>query len=604
MMANNDQLASTNRDREACRIQAAALVAEHAALMEWETRLRQRQSGLEKREAEIAGRLDEKYQHVQGLHHQLGQGREQVRQERDEMAAQRQKLEQERHEVQVEREKLGRDYVRLKRTWKKRVRALRKKFHERQQEQERLQAELDSRAQKLDKQERQSRNAVEHERARLRLSREQFLEEHTQNHKERKQAEQARQEREAVLQQQLQNLLEEQRHWQSERHELEQKCSELRAEAQGLENRIVNARRLLPGVEPAQNLALPLDEPAPSHLRLHQAPPADDATEIAWHDHAHTLADYRMLLAEMYARLAHAEEDWKAKQLDAVAELETVAVQLQQQEDQLFERRRELENRSVQLGQEREQQQRQRRELERRSTESIIQQTLWQGEKARQQADWQSRERLLHRREIALADLLRRWQQRRREDIARVREILHAHETVQRQWQEQAEEYRNRCRALREGQQSLAEQVLALEQARVEFLDRVENAPAASKRVERLRRRWQSLSARPLREAGKHWKKLEAEQTKWQESMARFLHEIETVRQREHELAYRETESESFRRRIEQQAAEQEENQVMWQAVRASYEQQLADLRNEVERLAKELIVSGLDSRTSESMAA
>jgi hypothetical protein len=595
-------LAPALHDQEqlAWRIQAMALAAEHMSLVEWEAKLRDRQADLEQREAEVASRLDEKYQQFQGLQEQLGQGREKSRRERDELARQRLVVESTRKKVQAEREKMGRDYLRLKRRFKKRALNQRKKWQQRQQQLEHLQTELEAQQAKIEIQEQQTKAVIDTENARLRQARQQLTEEQDRFCEQQEQAAQAHQIRAESLQQQERTLLEDEQRWQTAREELNQKCSELLAEAQGLENRIINARRQLPSAVPV----LPRVDSTPPSVgtggpggtvavtfvapQEKNLPPTELISNTN-HQHARALADSRLLLAEMYSRLAHTEEDRQARYLEAVAELEALAVQLQQQEDHLAERQRDLDGRADLLRQERDQMHRQQRELERQSSEWNVQQALWQAEKDRQQAAWQSRERLLHRREIALAELQRRQEERRRGEMASFKEVMQTCETAQQQWSKQAEEYRNRCRAVREAQQAQAEQALSLEHARAEFLDHVEDAASAPKRLERLRRRWESLSARPLREAGKHWQALETERQRWNATLSRFQKQLETQLQREQELSSREAENESFRRRVEQQAAEQEEAQAAWQADRARYEKQLAQLRNELERLAKEL---------------
>src|SRR5262249_11365816 len=154
-----------------------------------------------------------------------------------------------------------------------------------------------------------------------------------------------------------------------------------------------------------------------------------------------------------------------------------------------------------QLRHERETADRHRREFEQSSAAWSVRELQWQNEQQLTHAEWRSRERQIHQRELALADLVRRTQQRRRAEIAQIHDIVRANETMHKRWSKQLDEYHGRCQSLREAQQAHAEQALALERVQAEFLDRIDNPTAAAKRVERLRRRWKSLSARPLREA-------------------------------------------------------------------------------------------------------
>jgi hypothetical protein len=287
----------------------------------------------------------------------------------------------------------------------------------------------------------------------------------------------------------------------------------------------------------------------------------------------------------LYGRLAHHNEDWQARQLDAVSELEALAVHLQHEENRLAEHRQELGSCFEQLREDREAVHRQRREFEQRSAMWSVRELQWQAEQKCTHAEWRSRQRQLHQREVALADLVRRNQQRRQAEIVQIHEIVRANEKMQQHWAKQVEEYHGRCQALREAQQAHAEQALALEKARAEFLDRVDNPTTAAKRVERLRRRWNNLSARPMREAEQKWKALQAEQLRWSETLAHFRQELKALVQRERELAEKEMDAEAFRRRLDEQAEEQEQLQLHWQDLEADYQQQLAVLRQELEQL-------------------
>src|SRR5205085_2452934 len=77
-------------------------------------------------------------------------------------------------------------------------------------------------------------------------------------------------------------------------------------------------------------------------------------------------------------------------------------------------------------------------------------------------------------------------------------------------WAKQRDDWQRRSDAVRAAQQAMAEQELALEQARQELLD--EAGPKAAKRLERLRRRWEGLSTTARRDLDKRRRQLNAEQ--------------------------------------------------------------------------------------------
>ena len=576
---NSNYQPSLRPDGQAWRIQAAALAAEQITLTDWEEKLEDRQAELASEEAEISARLDEKFRQVTGLQEQLGQGREQLRQERDELAQQEQAVETARLQASAEREEFEREQGSLEKRWNKCIGVLRQKTNRWKQYRDRAATKLQAKWNELEKHRQQAREAAEAESARLQQAWQELEEERARFDAEQQQARAEAREQDNDRMKLSGELNDEQRHWRRERKELEQLCQDLRAEAAALEDRIANARKLQPaGITGAV-----------------------DGNPFTTYP-SRTLADYRLHLAELYGQLAHQKEDWQTRQLEAISELEALAVHLQQEENRLAEVRRELGSCFEQFRHEREAVNRQRREFEQRSAAWSVRDLEWQTEQQHTYAEWRSRERQIHHREAALADLVRRTQQRRRAEIAQVHEIVRANEKLQQHWTRQAEEYHGRCQSLREAQQAHAEQALSLEQARAELLDRVDNPAAAAKRVERLRRRWKNLSARPLREADRKWKALQAEQARWSETIAHFGQELEALVLRERELAEKEMDAEAFRRRLDEQAEEQERLQIRWQELESGYQQQLAALREELGRLIGD---DPADSRRSaESLAA
>ncbi|HEV3145097.1 MAG TPA: hypothetical protein VGZ47_14500 [Gemmataceae bacterium] len=525
------QSPSPQPNPETWRIQAAALAAEQIALIEWEDKLHDRQAELEREEAEIAARLEEKLRQVASLQEQLSQGRDQLRQEREELNKQKKAVEAAKRQVQAEREQLEREQDNLQQRWNKCIRQFKQKIGRWKTYRDRSTAALLAKTAELDKQRQTAKTNAEQETARL-----QQAWQHLENEKARFQAEQQKATEQNEAQQRLARALnEEQQHWRSERKELEAQCNELRAEARELQSQIISARKLLPAAGMPHTASTP--------------PGTNQASA------------------------------------EAVPELESLTVRLQQEEDHLAEQHRELAERSDQLRRQREIVYRQQRDVENRVAQCSLRELQWQAEQKRAQADVRDQERQLHLRESALADLVRRTQQRRRNEIAQFHEIIRASEKMQEHWARQVEEYCGRCQALREAQQAHAEQALALEQARAELLEHADDSGFAAKRVERLRRRWKNLSAKPLREAGKQWKALQEEQARWWETLAHLRQEMESLVQRERELAGREAEAEAFRRRLDEQAEEQELLQVRWQEQEQSYQQQLAALREELERL-------------------
>lgn len=157
----------TAREREALRIQVAAVAAQQAAMTEWELRLSQRQATLEQQQAQLAAHLEEKRQKLIELQGQVQTSRQELQKERDEHqrraeAAEQQLTEREtaiqkqQQESQTQHQRL----LKLQAQTKKRfVRHLRE---QRRQAQTR-QAELDRRLQETQRE----KQALQQERSRL-----------------------------------------------------------------------------------------------------------------------------------------------------------------------------------------------------------------------------------------------------------------------------------------------------------------------------------------------------------------------------------------------------------------------------------------------------
>ena len=79
-------------------------------------------------------------------------------------------------------------------------------------------------------------------------------------------------------------------------------------------------------------------------------------------------------------------------------------------------------------------------------------------------------------------------------------EIGSAHEEARRIYIVGWTEWKERCESLLREQQATANETLALEQLRLEILGKADNAAAADKRLEKLRRQSQSLTDRAKRE--------------------------------------------------------------------------------------------------------
>src|SRR5262245_1696060 len=76
------ETAALQREKESLRIQAAAVAAQQAALLEVENRLQQRCMAMDRQEAQLAAHLDEKRRRLAEIRNQAHQARQALARER------------------------------------------------------------------------------------------------------------------------------------------------------------------------------------------------------------------------------------------------------------------------------------------------------------------------------------------------------------------------------------------------------------------------------------------------------------------------------------------------------------------------------------------
>src|SRR5262249_12069483 len=136
-------------------------------------------------------------------------------------------------------------------------------------------------------------------------------------------------------------------------------------------------------------------------------------------------------------------------------------------------------------------------------------------------------------------------------------------------------------------------------EARQEFLAQSDRPAAAAKRLERLRRRWEGLAKAARRELTKRQSALDTTAGAL-EIWLRGARE-RAAQQAEHERKFAGDQSEFEERRLQFDAEtlRLEGEREIWREQRKHYERQLAEMRDEVERVARLLIDDGPDLLSS-----
>lgn len=622
---------SLEREKQALRIQAAAVAAQQAALTEEEIRLQQRREALQHQEQQLAAHLEEKRQRLVRLrdeareaHAALQQVRtayeERVAQIMDDLAQSRRELANGQNKLQTERRHLLDLRRRLKRRFHRHWLSERATMQHREAELAKQQRVLKTQTEQLQQEKASLMQAQLRFNGDAELSRRNL--EADWQHLRQQQAELLEQtgaldERDRALAGREQELGEQRRRWETLRLQLQQ-------EAEGLENRIANSRRKLFDLEqernrlfsasypsvrdqasqdaPAATLALPKDVlPAASLLpfgsqwlqreqRLHML-----ETELAsrlgiLQQAAGDLNDQRLYLAEQYERLALAKQQWQQEHEAVAMGLETIGQRLCEREDAVQHREqavaaaeRELQQRLAALAQA-------QRQYESGAAGFAAEQASWRGEQKRLQASLRAREDLVAQRLTALIQLRERWDKRRQRQLCRWRTQRSTCEELGRESEAQRQEWLRRSTLLAKEQRTLAERALALEQYRQRWISRAANPKAAEKRLERFRRRWAALAVSAERALAQERKALENQAARLEARARQVQQDADEVTGLEAELSTRQAAWEQ--QQLQDQAEHERLRQEVYclRAQRQADERQLETLREEVERLARFLL--------------
>lgn len=627
-------------EKEALRIQAAAVAAQQAALAEEEGRLQQRRVVLQRQEEQLAAHLEERRSHLVELRNQVGAARTELRKERathaEQLAAARQELERGRRDnlalqlrLQLKRQRLVKLHRGLKRRWQRHGAAERAALLQREAALAGKRRELEKEAERLE----QERAALAEERLRLNgkveLGRRQMDDsrrqldaarrewEHWRGREQMELAERAQvlELRALELAQAESTLARRKRQWNDARLGLEE-------QVEGLENRIRNQRRklldqqgemarlgaviremevranqlpALPATGPSAEAPTPGPQAMLPALRSSGVPeqplapaPLDDSSPLE--AEAAELADQRLHLAEQFERLLWARQRWQEQREAVAAELESLGLRLEERERQLEARALALAPTENALLRRRAEAIQVRAHLESWRARLAAREAAWDTERESLVADLGAREQAVQRQQEVLADLRQRWARRRQEEVGRLRAEQARCQDAFLQLTSLWEECFRRNAALEQEQRALAEKAMGLEQYRLEVVGGGENAAAAERRLERLRRRWAALSRTAERRLILDRQALDKRLAALDERFRQLRQVEEDLTRRDAELADRQTDAEQGQAAAAQTIARLQQLTQSLRAHRDLTQRQSERLREAVERMALTLI--------------
>jgi chromosome segregation ATPase len=591
------------REKDAMRIQAAAVAAQQAALTEEEVRLQHRRVALERQEAQLSAHLEDRRLKLVELRAQVRDARAALGNERIEhqrkVAEAATELEKARHEVKAGEEKLREERGRLN------------ELHARLKERhaahwQAAETDLRRREERLGEERRKvdaDRAALNDARLRFNgeaeLGRRQLQDAREEFRRAQKQWDERRGREDAELRRRARELTRAEQaltdHWQ----DWQDKRQALEAEAEGLESRVRNLRRKLQEQEAQCREPVPPAAPAPAEAVPVTVPsqPETGATEreqlAGLEGLAERLADQRLHLLEQAERLVRAEEEWRALQVAALADLEEAAGRLQRREERMGPRDRALTEAEAELRRRGEAAAQLQAHLDGWQARLTARAAAWEADRETLLASVKEREEVVRRQTDVLADLRRRWSQRCKKELAALDGEMLRCQAARRQYASLWEDCHHHGAALERQQRALAEKALALEQYRLEVIGPAPDSAAAEKRLQRLRRRCAAPTAAARRNLDRERQALDTERKRLQQLAGQLDKQTASLSEREADVTRQLTEWEASKADADTARARLRAEVEALAAQRAYREREAQALRDEVERLARLLMDDG-----------
>jgi chromosome segregation ATPase len=606
---------------ETLRIQAAAVVAQQAALDEQELRLVDREAALGRQEEQLAARLEDQRRQLLDLQDQITEARSALREKRAAHAA---LAEQQQKELATAREEAA-ESLRSAKGERRRLFDLRRRliqrgrrhWQARRKEADARDAQLHQQMDRLAADREAFVAQVEQVNGQTELDKRRLRDAWGQFERERREWQDRRDAETAAAAAQVRDLARRakavaaaERKIVVDRTELGRELADRRIELEQLETRIGNARwRLLeqqgeaighetrdtrheelPLVSPVTSLV-----PSPSELEMALQRRTETLTRAA-----DELADQRLHLTEQVERLLRTQQAWHADRNAALRDLETIGIRFEARELDLDRRGRELQAARAGVRAEYQSAAQLRLRLE---AERVRLEARDAERRTALDARWSeldTRERVLLAQEDNWRSLLRRWGRRRRIEIQRLRAEHEACRAERGEWVAARTVWLRLTARLRDERRIVAARALAVEQWRSESA----KDPVAAKRMERLERQWFSQCESMANDLSRLQATIKTEAGRLDERSRQVRQDIVALEARAAVLDNRAAEIEREEQVV---AAERERTGGDLDAARArqdAAEARAAAARDEAERLARLLIDSAPQATAAESSQA
>jgi hypothetical protein len=390
-----------------------------------------------------------------------------------------------------------------------------------------------------------------------------------------------------VLQQRAEALTDTERNLNKAKRDWELQCKVAEQEVQGLERRIINQRRKFFELNPnTSDVRTPVSDvkQADSNLRhdANESGPEDLAT-VDLHRLADDLADQRLELAEHWQRLALTKEEWEQTRRSAAAMLQEIASDLPRTEQLLHCRETELQRGREELA-------RFRQHLEAWAGRIRVRENAFQTERERLLADVQARESVAERHLVLLADLRQRWAARRAQELELLQSQRAACEQLRQEYAQLRQECWKRALSLEQQHREVSEKLAALVEYQQQLILRSQNPAAVEARLVRIRNRWLRHNAALVQNTKEEFERLQHKAAHLNHCGKELASAAEELTKREATFAERQSAWDELQaRRQTRQIAIRQQLETAEAQERCS-QQQIAELRAEIEQLAKALL--------------
>jgi hypothetical protein len=599
--------------KEALRIQAAAVAAQQAALTEEEIRLHQQRLALDQQEAQLSTHLEDKRRRLIEIRDQARQAQAALKEEREtfearvhEMTAHltetRAEAEACKQEALRERQHILQLRQRLKKRWHRHWTAERIKLRMRESELETARRHLEDQQARVQ----EDQNALNRARlwfnGEMELGRRRLQEGWDALHQEQQQWQQAREQEQTIqdardhelttrtfaLHTAARELAEQRRHWEIVREHLEQ-------ESEGLEARIANSRRKLLQNEnelTRRKLILTTEETITSQVgttgSIVAAKLARDTLQwrlAALEKLSEELADQRIHLTEQLERLLLVQEDWEQQRQTAMADLERNAALLHQRAEALTLREQELEDATIRCDQRQADIAYVRRYLESWQARLTARAAAWERERECCVADVAARERLADHRLDVLLRIGRLWQQRRREEVEHLQAEYAACAELRLEMDHCRHEWLDRHEALAATQRNLAEKLALLDLAVASEPEALSD-DADNVRLKQFQKRLTAIGTAAEKTLAREYHALATEAARVEERFGQVHPYAQKILLLETTLVKEQQERDLIQAQAEEDSGRLRFDLERFQTQQQTYDHQVTELSDEVERLA------------------